>query len=58
MLRDETHFVADRELVEHPAYDTIAVEIDFAVVGGCDEPIILLWEQPDYATVIGQAMEF
>jgi hypothetical protein len=35
------------------AHHTIAVEIDFAIVGGCNEPIIFLWEQPDYATVIG-----
>jgi hypothetical protein len=58
MLRDETHLIADRELVERSAYDTIAVEIDLAILDGCNEPIIFLWEQPDYATVIGQAMQF
>jgi hypothetical protein len=53
MLRDETHFVADRELVECSAHHTIAMEIDFAVVGGLNETVIFVWEQPDYPTVIG-----
>jgi hypothetical protein len=53
MLRDEMHFVADRELVEYSAHDTIAMEIDFAAVGGRNETVIFLWEQPDYPTVIG-----
>jgi hypothetical protein len=57
MLRDEPHLVADRELIECPADDTIAVEIDFTAVGGRNEPVVLLREQPDYATVIGQAMQ-
>jgi hypothetical protein len=57
MLRDETHLIADRELVEAVAHDTIAVEIDFAAVRGCNEPVIFLWEQPDYPTIIGQAMQ-
>jgi hypothetical protein len=57
MLRDETHLIADRELVERSAHDTIAMEIDFAAIGGRNEPVVFLREQPDYATVIGQAMQ-
>jgi hypothetical protein len=53
MLNDEAHLITDRELVECSAHDTIAVEIDFAAVGGRNEPVIFFWEQPDYATVIG-----
>jgi hypothetical protein len=57
MLRDEAHLIADRELVERSAHDTIASEIDFTAVGGRNEPVVLLREQPDYATVIGQAVQ-
>ena len=52
-LSDEAHVITDRELVECSARDTIAMEKDFAAVGGRNETVIFLWEQPDYPTVIG-----
>ena len=43
--RDETHFIADRELVEPAIRDAVAVEIDLVAVGAQDEAAVLLGDE-------------
>jgi len=50
--------MADCEPVERAACDAVAVEINFPALGGRDEPVVFLREEPDYATVIGHGMQF
>ena len=54
---DKTHFIADCKLVERPARDAVAVEINFTAVGSRDEPVVFLREKPDDAPVIGHSMQ-
>jgi len=37
---DKTYLVAHCDLVERPARDAVAVEINFTAVGGRDEPVV------------------
>ena len=39
-LCDETHLVADREVVEPALRHAVAMEMDLAAVGAQDEPVI------------------
>jgi len=42
MLRDKTHLIAQRELVEPAIRDAVTVEIDLVAVSAQDEAAILL----------------
>jgi hypothetical protein len=57
MLRDKTHFIADRELVEPAIRDAVPVEIDLVAVGALDEAAILLGEKPRDPPVVGHRMQ-
>ena len=56
MLRDETHFVSDRKLVEATIRDAVAMEIDLVAVGAQDETAILLGEEARDPPVIGHGV--
>jgi hypothetical protein len=53
MLRDKTHLIAHRELVEATVRDAVAVEIDLVAIGPQDEAAILLGEKACDPTVVG-----
>jgi hypothetical protein len=57
MLRDKTHFIADRELVEPAIRDAVAVEIDLVAVGALDKAAILLGEEPRDPPMVGHYMQ-
>lgn len=53
MLRNKTHLIAHRELVEPTIRDAVTVEIDLVAVGAQDEAAILLGQQARDPTVVG-----
>src|SRR5271167_902448 len=57
MPRDETHFIAHRELVEPGIRDAVAMEIDLVAVGAQDEAAILLGEEACDPTVVGHRVQ-
>ena len=52
MLRDKTHLIAQRELVEPAIRDAVTVEIDLVAVSAQDEAAILLGEKACDPTVV------
>ena len=52
MLRDKTHLIAHRELIEPSIRDAVTVEIDLVAVGAQDETAILLGEKACDPTVV------
>ena len=53
MLCDETHLIAERELVEPTIRDAVTMKIDLVAVGAQDEAAILLGEKACDPTVVG-----
>ena len=57
MLRDKTHLIAQRELVEPAIRDAVTVEIDLVAVDAQDETTILLGEKAGDPTVVGHCVQ-
>jgi len=58
VLRDKTHFIAHRELVEAAIRDTVAVEVNLVAVGALDEAAILLGNEPRDPSMVGHRVHF
>jgi hypothetical protein len=58
VLRNETDLVANGELVEAAIRDAVAMEVDFAAVGTCNEAAIPIGEQTHDPAVIGHRVQF
>lgn len=57
MLRNKTDLIANGELVEAAIRDTIAMKVDFVVVGTCDKSAIPIGEESHDPPVVGHRVQ-